>query len=320
MRRRGTAWSRGVRAVGAGLVAATATGSALADPPPDLFEATEEAFAACAAEGGTAQILAGYEANMDLNGDGLADYITDQSRLACDAAEEAQAICAPDGCSIIVWLSQPDGTYRRVDLGASVTYEVLAPRGEFGLPRLRSIHPGAFCAASGLEAPVCTRTWSFAGEAPEASALVPPPPLRPESRPPAGDLPLRPVAPGWTLRQAGGGSTVALGGGAGDLISLGAFCLQDHPFLVLRFAEGRETERVGLSFAFSAGSVEAEALREETAGGDYVIDLAPTRLAARLAGPDRVAMISIDGDAPLELSLNGSTASIRAALGGCYDF
>jgi hypothetical protein len=293
-------------------------GEGRADPPPGLFEATEEAFATCAARGGAASILEGYERNLDLNGDSLADYITDEARIACGETEAA--LCGPDGCALIVWLSQPDGTYRRVELGLAVDYEVLVPPGRIGLPRLRSIHAGSVCAAAGLEAAICSRTWSFAGEAPEVTAFTPPPPLRPEARPAADGLARLPVAPGWTLRRTEDGSPVALGGGFGNLLSLGAFCLQGHPFLVLQFAEAPASGQVGLRFDFSTGPIEATALREETAGGGYVVDLAASRLAALLAGADTSVPVAINGSGIQDLSLSGSTDSIRTALGSCHAF
>jgi hypothetical protein len=289
-----------------------------ADPPAGLFEATEEAFALCAERGGTARILDGYERNRDLNGDGLADYITDQGRIACGDIEAA--LCDPEGCALIVWLSAPDGAYGRVELGTALDYELLPPPAGVGLPRLRSIHAGPVCAAAGLDAAICSQTWSFAGEAPQSTDLVPPPPLRPEARPPAGERPGLPVAPGWSLRRTEDGSPVALGGGVGDLRSLGAFCLQDHPFLVLRFVEAPAAQEIALSFDFSTGSVEAVALREDSAGGGYIVDLAPSRLAAFLAGADSSVDVTIDRSEPRSISLGGSTATIRSALGPCYDF
>lgn len=308
-----------------GLIAALALGAlglkpgqALADPPPGLFEATETALATCSARGGEGRILEGYEDNTDLNGDGLLDYITDLGRIACGETE--RALCSPEGCGLAVWLSQPDGAYRHFDLGLAIHHETLLSSDRLGLPRLNVVRGAAACADAGLESAVCSETWSFAGEVPEATDLVAPPPLRPAPRPPAEALPRRPAEPGWTLRKSADGSLVALGISTGNLQSLGAFCLQETPFLVLRFAESPPETRLRVAFSFSSGTLEAEALFEESAGDAFVIDLSNTRLAGRLAGPDVSTEVRIDDALPVTVSLRGSTASLRSALAACYSF
>ncbi len=295
---------------------------AAADPPAGLFEATEGAFAACEIHGGEARILEGYETDADLNGDGLPDYVTDLGGISCGAA--VGALCDASGCARTVWISLPDGGYRRIELGRAFRHEILPPPDGTGLPTLRVVHGAADCAAAGLSSPLCTRTWSFAGDAPEAPPMValPSPGLAsgPLPRPPAEALPRRMAEPGWTLRRSADGSLVALGIASGDLQSLGAFCLQGMPFLVLRFSEPRETSALDLRFAFGSGALETTALFEETAGDAFVIDLRETRLATRLAGADRSVAISVDGGDPLSVSLKGSSDSLRAALADCYAF
>jgi hypothetical protein len=302
----------------AAFAAAITASPAGADPPPGLFEATETALASCKQSGGPGQILDGYETNADLNGDGLTDYITDQGHIACGRNESA--LCDAEGCNIAVWLSAPDGQYRMIDLTKAVRHEMIAAPASGKLSRLRTIHAGAACSAAGLDTAVCSRIWTFAGATPAPSAYLPPPPLRPEPRPPIETLPRFVADSGWSLRKAADESPVALGIGPGNLLSLGAFCLQRMPFLVLRFRTPPQAKAITLTFGFSDGPLDVKALFEPTAGGAFVIDLTSSRLAARLAGADSAVGLEIDGKAAGDLSLRGSTASLRTALSACYEF
>jgi hypothetical protein len=147
---------------------------------------------------------------------------------------------------------------------------------------------------------------------PEAAAGGPQP--RPEAL--AGDG--RP-GPGWTLRAVPDGSTVALAGGPGRAASLAVFCLGGAPWLAIELAPPPEADAVRAGFAFSGERVEVEALREEGAGGAYVVELAGGPLAGLLAGTDAQALLAIDGTQQGALSLAGSSAAIREALAGCSE-
>jgi hypothetical protein len=174
----------------------------------------------------------------------------------------------------------------------------------------------------------CTRTWTFAGDAPETPPIdappepEPQPAVEPEPEPqgPPAPAAAEPVPPGWTLREVPGSSPLALGGGTGRVASLAAFCLSGQPFLAVRFAEPPENERVTLGLDFSQGTVEVEALREETAGGSYVAPLAEGPLAARLAGRDAEVRLRAGAVDEGVLSLDGSTRAIRDALETCHGF
>ena len=293
---------------------------ARAEPPAGVFEATEGAFAACEARGGVARILDGYETSADLNGDGKPDFVTDLARIACGEADGA--FCGPEGCAATLWLSKPGGAYQSLDLGAVTDIELMPPAGaEGGPPVLRTLHGASTCASAGLASATCIRDWRLADD----SAPVPPPFTtlaveRPLPRPAPEQLRRFVPQSGWTLRAVPEGSPVALGIGPGNLLSIGAFCLADAPFLALRFREPPEGPALTVSFDFPAGAVETEALYEETAGGAFVVDLADSPLARRLAGRDAEVPIDIDGRREGTLSLTGSTASLRAALGACYAF
>lgn len=296
-------------------VALLATTSGRADVPPGLIEAAEEAFATCAAAGGEALILSGYRTVADLNGDGIADYVTDLGRMGCDGAEGA--FCDVSGCRAAVWLSGADDRYVRVDLGRLLGFEISIASGG-GLPELRAEVDPAACEGAGGSG--CQRTWVFEPVAPDVPAAEPLGPAPSEIATQETDAATTRVAPGWTLRQVPDSDPAALGGGPGRVASLAAFCLQGVPFLAVRFAEPPADEAVVLRFGFSQGTVAAEATREENAGGAYVAALDVGVLAARLAGRDSEVSLETGGIDEGLLSLDGSTDAIRSALADCYDF
>jgi hypothetical protein len=278
------------------------------EPPPALIEATEAASAACQAAGGTPRILPGYETSRDLNGDGRADFVTDLAGLECAGAWDT--LCTGRGCPVTVWLSEPAGGHVRFDLGPLRGFS-LAEGEEGALPALVALHDAADCGADATSD--CTRTWRFASNAPETP---------PVDRPPPAESPVvaAPALSGWTLRRVPGASPVALGGGAGDLASLAAFCLEGQPFLALTFHDRPQSESVRLEFAFSQGPLTATAGFESTAGGAYVVALADSELAARLAGRDSEVEVTVDGRLEGTLSLAGSTKAMRGALADCHPF
>ena len=294
------------------LLLALAAGSASAEPPPALIEATETALAVCAALGGTPKIVAGYETSRDLNGDGTGDYVTDLSRLECEGAWSA--FCGPSGCPVTAWLSRPGG-FERFDLGRLQGFELVD--GE-PLPALVASYDAVYCGQS-LDG--CTRTWRFASNAPEMPAIDAPPPSAETptaAEPPGEGGPAMPT--GWTLRRVPGASPVALGMGTGEIATFAGFCLADQPFLAVTFHERPAADSVRLGFAFSQGAVEAAARYEETAGGAFVVPLADGDLARRLGGRDREVAITVDGRPEGTLSLAGSTRSLRGALADCHGF
>ena len=278
------------------------------EPPPALVEATEEASALCTALGGAPDILDGYMQTLDLNGDGVPDFLTDLALLDCGGAHAA--FCGPSGCPVTAWLSESDGSFSRFDLGRMQGFEI----GAGDPPPLVARYAAAAC---GLDATTdCTRTWRFAGNAPEEPSIDPTPESEPEDDATATVKPLV-VPSGWTLRRVPGASPMALGGGVGKIASLAAFCLSDQPFLAVSFNERPAGDSVTLDFAFSQGDVQATAGFEATAGGTFVVALADGPLADRLGGRDRDVAVDIDGEAQGVMSLSGSTRAIRNALAEC---
>ena len=282
-----------------------AAAAAAQEPPPALIESTEDASALCRSLGGTPDILDGYLTSHDLNGDGVPDFVTDLARLECAAARSV--FCGPSGCPVTAWLSQPDGSFSRFELGRMQGFTVVD--GE-PLPALVAHHPAASCGAEA--AADCTRTWRFDSNAPDE----PPVDAVAAAEPVADARPLA-VPSGWTLRRVPGASPMAVGGGVGNIASLAAFCLAGQPFLAVTFNERPAAERVTLGFDFSRGAIEAAAGFEETAGGTFVVPLADGALAGRLGGRDRAVEVRVDGASQGELSLAGSTRALRGALEEC---
>jgi hypothetical protein len=301
------------------LLLAAAAPAAGAEPPPALIEATEAASAACQAAGGTPRILPGYEVARDLNGDGRPDFLTDLAGLECAGAWDT--LCTARGCPVTAWLSAPTAGHDRFELGPLRGFSVREDD-TGGLPAVVTLHDAADC---GPEATGdCTRTWRFTSNAPDTPPPdAPPPDTRPAEPPPPAEATATPTPPalaGWTLRRVPGASPVALGAGPGDLASLAAFCLEGQPFLALTFHDRPESASVTLDFAFSQGPLSATAGFESTAGGAYVVALADSALAARLAGRDSEVEVKVDGRPAGTLSLKGSTRALRGALADCHGF
>jgi hypothetical protein len=301
---------RGAILIAAALAAPTFPAFAQ-EPPPALIEATEEASALCATLGGTPSILDGYMRSLDLNGDGVPDFLTDLARLECEGARAV--FCGPSGCPVAAWLSEPDGSHSRFDLGRMQGFAL----GDGDPPPLVARYPAISCGPDA--AADCTRTWRFTTNAPDQPPVDVAPEPEPEAAPEAEAAAAKPIAvpSGWTLRRVPGASPMALGGGVGNIASLAAFCLSGQPFLAVTFNEPPPADSVSLDFAFSQGEVTATAGFEATAGGTFVVPLADGPLADRLAGRDSRVSVSVDGAEQGILSLSGSTRAIRAALDEC---
>lgn len=286
---------------------------AAAGPPAALIEATEEASAQCTAAGGTPAILDGYRVTLDLNGDGIDDFLTDMARLECAGAWSA--FCGSSGCPVTAWLSEPDGGHVRFDFGHLLGVETHAAS---PLPAVVARYAAPFCGETSGD---CTRTWIFSENAPELppidAAPAPAGSAAPKPAPPAASEPPAGSIGGWTLRHVPGSSPVALGMGTGNVASMAIFCLSNQPFLAVTFHRPPDADSVALDFAFSRETVSVTAGFEETAGGAFVVPLAEGRLASRLAGRDtEVALRAGDEDEGV-LSLKGSSRAIAGAVGGC---
>lgn len=280
-------------------------GGARAEPPPALIEATEAASAQCQAAGGRPEILDRFETVLDLNGDGRDDYLTDLARMQC--VDAWGAFCGASGCPVTAWLSTPAGGFDRFDFGRLVGFEVRDDEGP--LPSVVARYDTPHCGEDVAEGAGCSRSWVFTTNNP------PEPPAEMDVVDVVAAGPRS--SAGWTLRNVPGASPMAVGPSVGPIASLAAFCLSGQPFLAVTVTDRPPAEAATLRFGFRGGAVEARAGFEETAGGAYVVALAGTGLAERLAGRDSSVPVALDGTPVGVLSLSGSTRALRGALGVC---
>jgi len=307
-------------------LAGGAPAAAQAGLPPELAAFAAERSAECAALGGAPRVGPAFATAVDLTGDGALDYIVDLAGIEC--ANAWSAFCGSAGCPVSVWIAGPGGHGREwADYAQAWSIDGAGDAVAVVVERHGSACPDA---ASGAE--TCRERLTFAGAAgpaaPAAPAAADAGSPDAEATPPAGTAAAAsaaapaaaleaPGVEGWTLREAPGGSPVAVSDGPGGLASIAVFCLGGQPFLAAVPREPAEGAEVELGFAFSRESVSAAARREESAGGALVVDLAGSPLAGLLSGRDTSARVSLAGAEQGTLSLRGSTRAIRAALSGC---
>lgn len=77
--------------------------------PPVVEQAVREARASC--NPGRSTIKAGLISCRDVNGDQVSDFILDYGKVECDGSRYS---CGSGGCTMQVFASLPDGSYRKV--------------------------------------------------------------------------------------------------------------------------------------------------------------------------------------------------------------
>ncbi len=278
--------------------------------PLEVYAAQQTTL--CTEQGGIARVGPAFATPVDLNSDGLTDYIVDLAGIEC--ANAWSAFCSEDGCPLSVWITGATGPVREWDGQASGwriedTDETVQVAVE---------QTGEGCDPDpGRE--VCTQRLSF-----KAPVM---PLLDPVSAPKADDpaaatlaeaLPLSaPDETGWTLRAVPGGTPVAVSAAPGSFESLAAFCLGGEPFLAATLDMPLLSDTAEIGFAFSSTTVTAAAQREDGAGGAFVIPLRASPLMDMLAGRDNNVDLSLVGTSEGQMSLRGSTRAIRSALKSC---
>jgi hypothetical protein len=227
--------------------------------PADIAAYTEEVIAECRGAGGspslqgldfpgagtTEEVYVPYLTAADLNGDGVADYVTDLAGLEC--ANAWSYFCGSAGCPVTVWLSGGDG-YATEWGGHAQAWElkgtevVLYLHGQMCTPPRTGVEgceevlrfDGAAGGAGGAAAPVPEgalassprpqpRPGGAVAAAPVAEPTVaeqtaaagpadePPPPEEPVAEAPAAPAPGLPAAmgeavPGWTMGETENGA------------------------------------------------------------------------------------------------------------------
>lgn len=303
-------------------LAILAAAPAAAQPAP-VARSTAESFQSCREVGGTPSLKPGFETRIDLNGDGIEDYILDYQHLEC--ANAWSLFCGSAGCPLGVFVSA-GGEFKDESLGHVQGWELIQ-----GTPPVIevSLH-GAMCRRGGIGVEGCTRRFAWNGRKlamlgaaeaarPQAQPARPAPQPAPQAtaRPPA------PPTPGdWSLRPVAGRTPVATVAGPGVIQSVSLLCFNGVPVVALVLRGQPTVTRATVTFLFpSLGRID-HPIGQQPGGGQNVwyADLRRSRLPQLLAGRDSEATVAINGVRMGPLSLRGSTASIRGALESCYRF
>ena len=290
---------------------------AVAQPEP-IARTNAESFQACREAGGTPSLNPGYETRVDLNGDGIEDYILDFQQFAC--ANAWSYFCGSAGCPLAVFISSPDG-FKNASLGHVQGWRLI----QRSPPVIEVSLHGAMCRAGGIGSEGCTRQFAWNGR--ELAMLGGParPPGQPAQPAPAPQAarPPPPPSPGdWSLRPVAGRTPVATVAGPGVIHSLSLLCFNGAPVVAVQLRGRPSVSQATVTFLFpSLGRID-HPIGQQPGGGQNVwyADLRRSRLPQLLAGRDSEAAVAINGVRQGTISLRGSTASIRSALQSCYRF
>ena len=271
---------------------------ALAEMPAMIQVFTQENMATCKEVGGTPTLRDGYLTEAgDLNGDGVADYVTDIAALECAGAWSL--FCGSAGCPVTVWLSEAQT--HAVGWGSHAQAWELR-----GKEVVVSLH-GQLCDPPRIGAESCQVALRF--------DQAPPPPEAPAARTSA------PAPAGaWRIRQAGSSPVIAEGPGVGRLEALTALCLRDRPVMMAALSEADGAASITFGFAFADRMIEVAGMAGATTERTYILDPRTEGLAAALAGRASEVRLHIAGEDQGALSLNGSTRALREALAPCLAF
>jgi hypothetical protein len=277
-------------------------GTAHAELPEPIETPRLENAAACREAGGNPVEKDTYILQRDLDGDGQPDFVMNLMGLTCEGA--FSYFCGSAGCPVTVWTSGPDGL--------SVAWNSYAQDITWDGDTMVAYLHGQFCDPPRTGADGCEERVSFGAPIPQAM----PDPQTPAVQSNSADAP---ATDRWQLRD-GGGIQVAIIGGTGSLRSLAAFCVGNQPWLAMMLTPAPAPDNILVDFTFSSGTIGGPAQRQPTTGGAFVIGLENNPLPALLAGKDDQVGIAVDGVDSGQVSLSGSTAALRAALGPCLRF
>ncbi|WP_439578221.1 hypothetical protein [Elioraea sp.] len=296
------------------ILAVLAAEPAAAQPEP-IARTNAESFQACREAGGTPSLNPGYETRVDLNGDGIEDYILDFQQFTC--ANAWSYFCGSAGCPLAVFISSGGG-FKNQSLGHVQGWRLIQ-----GSPPVIevSLH-GAMCRAGGIGSEGCTRAFAWNGR--ELAQLGGParPPAQPAPAPQAARPPPPPSPGDWSLRPVAGRTPVATVAGPGVIHSVSLLCFNGAPVVALALRGRPSVSRATVTFLFPTLGRVDHPIGQQPGGGQNVwyADLRRSRLPQFLAGRDSQATVAINGARQGTMSLRGSTASIRSALESCYRF
>lgn len=289
-------------------------------PPPAVARAAAELMATCREAGGRPSQRSGLLTSLDLNGDGVADYILDATAINCEGA--ASVLCGSAGCPLQVFLSGPRGFTEAFGSNAQA-WEV-----EQGNPPVLKLNlHGSFCGRVGAETCIKRYAWNGASFAELGGAGRHARPGRAGAGGEGGGkvettLPQPLLPPGaWDLRRTAGNPPVAVAPGPGVIQTVTLLCHRGVPVAAFVLRAAPPPGKTIVSFNFSAGRVDLGIGAQQGGGRNvYYADLRGSPLPRLLAGRDSQAAIRINGGLQGVLSLAGSSAVVRQALADCYGF
>lgn len=271
----------------------------------------QEARTTCREFGGKARFAAAgpteppFETRIDLNGDGVEDYILDYQGLSCDSAKDEfinPGMCGSAGCLIAIFISGPRG-YAAVPAGTVQAWRLVRTAQP---PRMRVELHGDACGRIGAD--TCFQEWGWNGRTfgrlGDAGT---------QTRTPSPGQ----GGPGWTQTTGRNGYRVAsIIGLPSPVAGIALTCERTVPMLGMKL--GRLAARtVTVAVATTGGRAEI-ALMPVNASGDWAAPVRDPRVLDLLGGPANEARVTIAGRATAIVPLLGARDALGAALAGCY--
>ncbi|UFN47278.1 hypothetical protein LPC08_14710 [Roseomonas sp. OT10] len=298
----------------AGLAPSALVPSARAQQVPDIVRrSTQETFADCRGAGGRPSAGREYQTVVDLNGDGIPDYILDLSGLNCAGAESF--FCGSAGCPVSLFLSTPRGHVAE-HLGHVQGWELDRAASP---PVMKLMLHGGGCGRAGADG--CERRIAWNGQ--RMAALGAPPPAGRRPSPAPREPAAAPGAGGWELRDIPGRTPAAMvqGPQGSAVTGLALTCNGEVPMAVFTLRARPPWDSVTVGFAGSAGRAEVPIrpqASDRTRGAHvWVADLRGSTLPRLLAAPGSGLRLTMNGGQQGTLGLRNAREAVRAALAPC---
>jgi hypothetical protein len=286
--------------------------------PPELRKDADQLTQDCTKDGGKAKLDDSYATAVDLNGDGVDDFIIDLAGYSCQRPGfgPSNEFCGSAGCPVSVWLSQPGGSYaqaRDFD-GYMQGWEI---RQHNGRPAIWYGLHGAFCDDGKHRAgsDTCEKYW-IAPQVKSANGARTTADARTGAKAGASAK----TASGWELRPVAGRAGMAAVRGPGVVDGITLFCDRGRAFLTMKVKAAPPPGPVTLGFSASGDGVELPLRQGNPAGTLWLSDVAQSRLPKLLANHEGSAQLRINGGLQGDVTLANAGASLRDALSGCYRF
>lgn len=303
-------------------------------PRPEIVVRSQaETMAACRDSGGRPVAGAAFETQVDLNADGVPDYVQDATHMDCQGA--VSALCGSAGCPLGVFVSSPGG-HRAAFSGHAQAWEIERT----STPPVLVLHlHGSACGRAGSE--TCTKRYAWNGR--ELAELRPgarpqgaPPPAPPAAgtSPGAASQMGAPTSPapapapevaaaprGWETRPVANRAPVAVTPGPGAVETLALLCHEGVPVAAFTLKARPPQGRAAVTFAFPQARVDLPiTLPEGATNRVWYADLTGSEVPRLLATRSGNVRLLVAGAIQGNLALESAGPAVRAALSGCYRF